>query len=145
MTAIKKYPGLPPHDHHEEKIREEKFRQKLKKFTKTLQNIYNEEVEKTTDRVYPEYRTVKSSLYRARAKKMPPIPRTFRNLQIRGSWKKTLSGELFLLKNDCENSIVIFTTNENLRMLGECKNVLADGTLKSSPPVRTALCSLWER
>ena len=70
VTAIKKYPGLPPHDHHEEKIREEKFRQKLKKkFTKTLQNIYNEEVEKTTDRVYPEYRTVKSSLYRARAKK----------------------------------------------------------------------------
>ena len=73
MAAIKKYPGLHPHDHHEEKIREEKYRQKLKKVrkdpTKTLQNIYNEEVERTTDRVYPEYRTVKSSLYRARAKK----------------------------------------------------------------------------
>ena len=90
MTAIKKYPELHPHDHHEEKIREEKFRRKKvrKDPTKTLQNIYNEEVERTTDRVYPEYRTVKSSLYRARAKKMPPIPGTFRNLQIRGSWKK---------------------------------------------------------
>ena len=38
MTAIKKYPGLHPHDNHEEQIREEKFRQKLKKkFRKTPQ------------------------------------------------------------------------------------------------------------
>ena len=74
---------------------------------------------------------------------MPPIPRTFRNLQIRGSWKKTLSGELFLLKNDCENGIVIFTTNENLKMLGECKNVLADGTFKSCPPPFEQLYALF--
>ena len=101
--------------------------------TKKLQNIYNEEIERTTDRVYPEYRTVKSSLYRARAKKC---------LQFQGPseicrlWfmEKTLSGELFPLKNDCENGIVVFTTNENLKMLGECKNVLADGTFKSCPP-----------
>ena len=102
--------------------------------TKLLQNFYNEEVERTTNSIFPEYRNVKSSLYRTRPRQLPSIPRNFRTLHIRAPWKKTLNGERFLLKNDRENGIVIFSTNEDLKILASCKNILGDGTFKSCPP-----------
>ena len=101
--------------------------------TKLLQNVYNEEVERTTNSIFPEYRNVKSSLYRTRSRQLTPIPRSFRTLHIRGPWKKRMNRERFLLKNDRENRIVIFTTNEDLKILASCENILRDGTSKSCP------------
>ena len=139
MSTILQYSATHNHEDDEEGIKAEKLRQKLKKqvkkdSTKLLQNVCKEEVERTTNSVFPEHRNVKSSLYRTRSRKLSPIPRTYRTLHIRGPWKKTLSGERFLLKNDRENGIVIFSTTEDLKKLASCENILGDGTFKSCPP-----------
>ena len=139
MSTILQYPATHNHEDDEEEITAEKIRQKLKKQvkndpTKLLQNVYNEEVERTTNSIFPEYRNVKSSFYETRSRQLPPIPRSFRTLHIRGPWKKTLNGGKFLLENDRENGIVIFSTNEDLKILASCENILGDGTFKSCPP-----------
>ena len=73
MTAIKipwiAPPRSPWRTNSRRKISTEIEKKTRKDPTKTLRIIYNKEVERTTDRVNPEFRMVKSSLYRARAKK----------------------------------------------------------------------------
>ena len=48
--------------------------------------------------------------------------------------EKTLNGGKFLVKNDRENGIVIFSTNEGLEILALREKILADSTFKSCPP-----------
>ena len=93
MSTILLYPTTHNQEDDEEETKAEKIRQKLEKqakkdLTKFFQNVYNEEVERTTNSIFPEYRNVKSSLHRTRSRQLPLILRSFRTLHIRGPWKK---------------------------------------------------------
>ena len=106
MSTIMKDPAIHNHEDDEEKIKAEKNRQK---HTKPLRNVYNEEVERTTNSIFPEYRNVKSSLYRTSSRQLPPDPRRSRPLHIRGPWKKLgwrkISVEKRSRKWDCYGTV----------------------------------------
>ena len=138
FKEIEKYPG--EHNHNDEKtyISMEKFRQKIKRDTKLdptnlLRNIYDNALEQSTS-VVPDYRSIKSSLYRARAKKVPRTPTNMSEVSITGKWRLTLKKERFLLANDVDCDVTIFASDKNLTLLFNSEAIFADGTFKACPP-----------
>ncbi|CAN8014944.1 unnamed protein product, partial [Ixodes persulcatus] len=83
----------------------------------------------------PSVSTMRRTLRKQRRRAIHPytIPTTKRNLEIPVEFKVTLRGEDFLLHDsgfgDSER-ILVFSTAENLRKLGESELWFADGTFK---------------
>ena len=108
FKEIKKFPG--EHNHNDDKtdiyiyiyISIENFRQKFKRDTKRdptnlLRNIYDNALKQSTS-VVPDFGSIKSSLYRARAKKVPPTSTNMSEVSMTGKWRLTLkkSGSYWL-------------------------------------------------
>ena len=64
--------------------------------------------------------SLKSSLYRNQCSRLPPPPKKRTEIRVEGVWMKTLTGENFLLHDDCDcNTRLIFGMQENLLKLSE--------------------------
>ena len=137
------------HTHNDERneISMEVFRQKVVKKAKKdptnlLRNIYDNVLESSTT-VAPEYKSLKSSLYRTRKKFVPPIPTTMSEVSITGKWRLTLTKKRFLLAHDIDAGVTIFASDENLTLLFNSEALLSDGTFKSCPPPYEQLYVLY--
>ncbi|KRX45372.1 hypothetical protein T05_3230 [Trichinella murrelli] len=105
---------------------------------KTDPQIYHEEASSAsadleTAGQFPTYKSVKTAMYRKRAKKFPRLPPTRQQLKILLHWRMTKSDRRFLLYNNVYNSILIFCTEENLSILSEHSVWSMDGTFKIVP------------
>ena len=60
----------------------------------------NSEENKTLAGRLPTFPSLKSTLYRSRRSRLPPLPQSREDVQIEGRWQKTLSGEQFLLRQE---------------------------------------------
>ncbi|KRY45209.1 hypothetical protein T03_1233 [Trichinella britovi] len=105
---------------------------------KTIPQIYHEEASSAsadleTAGQFPTYKSVKTAMYRKRAKKFPRLPPTRQQLEIPLHWRMTKSDRRFLLYNNVYNSILIFCTEENLSILSEHSVWSMDGTFKIVP------------
>ena len=65
--------------------------------TKTIANEENERYEQVI-REFPQLYSIKSSLYRAKAKKYPKIPISASETNVKDSWATTNRGQRFLVK-----------------------------------------------
>ena len=66
----------------------------------------------------PTYSSFKSSMYRSRRKRLHPLPKTRAEIDLTGDWVNTLSGERFLLGNECfSNRILIFSKDAMFHLL----------------------------
>ena len=69
----------------------------------------------------PTLPSIKSSLYRERRKRFPPMPQTRAEVIFEGEWAQTLNGQPFLLVEDGkQDKIIIFSTIENLHTNNKC-------------------------
>ena len=50
---------------------------------------------------------------------------------IENDWAVTWAGERLLLENDQQRGILVFATDNNLRLLMRCEIKFADGTLRA--------------
>lgn len=82
-----------------------------------------------------DVKNMRRSIYRQRRTVYPPLPQTLEELHtaLENFEMRTKQREDFLLVNNEDENIVIFSTPKNLRYLQQCKVVLMDGTFKSSP------------
>ncbi|KRX21389.1 hypothetical protein T07_14363 [Trichinella nelsoni] len=106
--------------------------------TKPVPQIYNEECSNASTSLesagqFPTFKSVKSAMYRSRAKRFSPLPATRQQLDIPAHWRVTKSGRPFLLYNNEHNSVLIFCTEENLRELAGQSVWCMDGTFKIVP------------
>jgi hypothetical protein len=78
------------------------------------------------------FHEMKNSLYRVRNDSYPAAPRTINDVKLEGIWRKTLSGEPFILL-DLKHPT--FCTLESLKQLSTDDNdhLFFDGTYKSCP------------
>lgn len=79
---------------------------------------------------------IRRNIYTARSQVRPPLPRTLNDLHtVLEEYTRltTSKGERFLLVNDSQRNIIIFTTKSNLEFLSTCSCVYVDGTFKSVP------------
>ena len=93
----------------------------------------------------PSFMSLKSSLYRNRHSRLPPLLKTRDEIRVEGDWTKTLTGENFLLCDDGDsNKILIFGTQENLLKLSGLNTIYVDGyVLQLSFPISPALDNQW--
>jgi len=87
----------------------------------------------------PSIRGMKQAMRRVRrVEQLPlPTPEHLDSLVIPDAYKRTLSGENFLLHDSGpgQNRFFIFSTERNLERMRQCEHWYADGTFKSSPPL----------
>ena len=81
ITQVIRPPGLHSQPEESEQIEYEKIRQKMFKLankdpTNVLKNIYDNVLEQHPSSIVPDYKSVRSSLYRKRSEKVPTVPKT---------------------------------------------------------------------
>ena len=140
FKVVQNYPAFHNHSKNKENIDAQHFRKNLKGKidkdpTQVLKTVYDNFLSKTKKTV-PCYASVKSTMQRHRAKKLPANPISFETT-IKGKWAKTINGKQFLIKNDKKNGIVIFAMEKSLKILGKSATILCDGTFKCCPPHRS--------
>ncbi len=82
----------------------------------------------------PTLPSVKTSLYRSRRARLPPLPQSRSDIQLEGDWTKTTRVKRFFLSNDGdENRIIIFPTDDQLAILANADTIYMDGTFECCP------------
>ena len=79
----------------------------------------------------PTFPSLKSSLYRSRQKKFPPLPQNREDIILEGEWSQTTTGENFLVHHG--EDIIMFSTEANMRRLSTAKMLFMDGTFEVCP------------
>ena len=127
------HPHLPPED----RVSEQKFKEKIiEKIEKNpvvpLKTIYENQVQETDENYLPPaYSQVRKSMSRTRGKKLPPIPKSFEEINLNDQWTKTSNNKDFLLHQG--DDMLNFATIQGLEFLVRSKNILGDGTFKTAP------------
>lgn len=89
----------------------------------------------------PSFESLRSTLYRSRHEAIPSLPTTRRDVTFPDRYTKTLSGEDFLYVNDGDDDkIVIFTTDENIKLMSEAQAFYMDGTFSTCPALFAQVC-----
>ncbi|XP_071105325.1 uncharacterized protein [Haliotis cracherodii] len=103
-------------------------------------SIFQEELNKlrTTEaddilQTVPTLYSVGASLYRARAKTLPPLPKQRQDIQLPDSYQRTVSSQDFLLHTEDDNKLMIFATSQNIRHLSASNVYSCDGTFCMCP------------
>lgn len=81
---------------------------------------------------------IRKNMHHARASVIPKLPNNL--LDLHNSLKENIKSnqdEKFLLINDYENNILVFSTITNLKFLSQVDTILVDGTFKSCPKLFT--------
>ncbi len=82
----------------------------------------------------PGLESIRSSLYRARHENTPILPTHRRDVSLSTRFTKTRSGEDFLLVDDgVDDKIMIFATEENLKLMCDAEAFYIDGTFSTCP------------
>jgi len=87
------------------------------------------------------YESVRSILNGERLAYLPKLPKTLDDVKIEGEWAETCDGETFLMPNSTKD-LVLFSTNDNLQRLSECKTIYVDGTFKTCPKLYAQVYSI---
>ena len=70
-------------------------------------------------------------MWRARRENIPPLPTSRDDTDLSGDWSLSIAGERFLLHQGSD--MIIFATDQFLRLLAECDTIFMDGTFKAAP------------
>ncbi|KAL4083325.1 hypothetical protein QTP88_028654 [Uroleucon formosanum] len=83
----------------------------------------------------PSVHHLKHTIRRVRTRNQctPPIPKTVSDLKISDEYTKTMKGEQFLIFDSgaSQDRILIFSTENNLKLMDQSTNWLVDGTFKT--------------
>ena len=82
-----------------------------------------------------DLKSIAVSMYRERRKELPKLPKTRDEVQaaLQNIDTRTCKGDVFLLYNDLDSGIVIFSCDANLKCLCDVTDLFVDGTFKCSP------------
>ena len=105
ITQVIRPPGLYRHPEESEQIEYERIRQKMLKLankdpTNVLKNIYDNVLEQHPSSIVPDYKSVRSSLYRKRSEKVPSVPKTISDIELRGRWRNSYARVRFLIHHN---------------------------------------------
>ena len=121
----------------------ERMKNRAQQETIPIPLIYKQEISKTTadlmlnnskeEPTMPSFYSIHSSMYTARHKSTPALPRTITDLTIPESLARTLSRREFLLHQSAADGLVVFATKENLQLLGRNEEFFMDATFDVVP------------
>ena len=104
--------------------------------SKRIRNVYDEVVQQAVIQGIgniPSYDSVRSILNRTRLENIPPLPNNVNQVVLNGVWIITWTNDLYLQHKDNNNGILLFGTDDDLRILDGADCVFLDGTFRSAP------------
>ena len=131
----------PPHNHAEEDdlIRTSASKQALVDAVRMdpsapVKRVYNMHTSgRRRQDELPEFSTVRSSMNRVRSQLVPAIPHDIDDVVFEDEWAQTWEGERFVLHQDNDWGLVVFSTVEAIETIGRCSTIFMDGTFKTCP------------
>ena len=96
-------------------------------YYQALQEVAQHEHRKNVAAILPTFSSVKSSLYRKRHERLPPLPHSVDELDFGGEWSKTFNGEDFML------GVFMFSTGANLKLISGADTIYTDETFPNLP------------
>ena len=93
--------------------------------------MYRDVAAENAELLPPTFAACKSMMHRSRREDAPPLPTTVEEIDMDKDRGRTLQGEPFVLFKD--NTMLIFCTDANLRLLASSEVMFIDGTFKSVP------------
>ncbi len=141
QTKITTYSNNQTHDPDFEYLAEHESRHSIfemidKNPTQKIKSLYMIAVENaTTNAIFlpPPFSKIRTSLIRRRNRQLPPIPHSFRDVDIVSPWSDTFDCQSFLLDKNNERGIVIFISLRALSYLSKSSVIFCDGTFKTAP------------
>lgn len=114
---------------------------------RTLVNDALNQAIPTTAAILPSAQNLARSVRRVRRSGGLTIPQTLNELELPEEYTNTNDGAAFLLSDEYlfeneDDRLIIFGTEDNLKLLEECDSVYADGTFDVAPPMFTQLYSI---
>ena len=112
IIQVIRLPGLHSHPEESEQIEYEKVQQKMLKLTNkdptnVLKYIYDNVLEQHPSSIVPDYKSVRSSLYRKWSEKIPPVPKTISDIKFRGRWRYSYGSARFLIYHNVGFGVMI--------------------------------------
>ena len=91
----------------------------------------------------PSLKSLSSTLYRSRAKRLPNLPQTRAYISLQGEWASMQDSREFILANDGnEDKMIIFGAIRNVRLLCEAETIFMDATFKVAPEMFSQVYSI---
>jgi len=87
------------------------------------------------------YRSVKHAIYSEKRENLLTTPQSCDDIEIAGDWGNTIRGDRFILLGP-DKEMILFATDENIRMLARCQLWLMDGTFKCVPTLFAQLYTI---
>ena len=82
----------------------------------------------------PTFQSMRASLYRPRRKRLPFMSNTRAEVHFEDEWTQTTDSRQFLMVEDGEDKkMVIFATDDNIRVQVKAETVFVDGTFHTCP------------
>lgn len=101
-------------------------------FSRSAMAVYSRALASVNRPVNVTFKSIKHVVYAERAAAFPPIPHTRQQIVANGIWASTFRNDRFLIPGP-NNDILIFATDDNIRVLSSCDFYFMDGTFKSCP------------
>ena len=102
--------------------------------TKPVRRVYEKAVDDNSeDSDVASFHNVRSRSKRYRARFMPVIPQEADEVIVPGEWRQTWNGRVFLLHQDNDWGLLIYSTSEMLEVLSTCQCLFVDGTFRTAP------------
>jgi hypothetical protein len=86
-----------------------------------------------SDDELPAFSRMRTRLQRVRSSVLPPLPQDIEDVTIEGEWKRTWRDKTHLSLLDNDWGVLIFATDQHIRMLQRCDVIYVDGTFKTCP------------
>ena len=99
-------------------------------YHEALQEVTRSESHEAVAPILPTYGSMKSSLYRKRHERFPPLLQSVEELNFEGEWSKTHNGDFMLGSRD---GVFMFSTNANIALIAEVSTLYMDGTFQICP------------
>ena len=79
--------------------------------SKPIKRVYDHKAAKSSSNemiLFPSFERVRSKMFRARQRVMPPIPHCVNDLVIPPAWRKTRSGKNFFLHQNNDSGLLVY-------------------------------------
>ena len=86
------------------------------------------------------FSSLKSSFYRSRKKRFPPLPKTRERIEVDDEFKYSFNGDRLLrCIEGAGDKIMLFATDDNLCHLSTLDTIYVDGTFQVCPSLFTVI------
>lgn len=116
-----------------ERVREDPSRPIKRAYDATASTVERGGYNRLNRHSITDFSHIRSSVSRAKREEVPIIPRDVNDVNVVGPWAETWNRDNYLAHADNGWGVLVFATDENIKVLQQCSDLYLDGTFRTVP------------